>query len=162
MAISGDAVEFSGIDEAGVAALARQLAPQVRQGGVIHLVGPLGAGKTTFARALLQTLGVGPRIKSPTYSLIESYAGGGFSAHHLDLYRVAAAEEVEWLGLRDLAEGNPLWLIEWPERATGAIPAADLVIEFQYAPAARNIRLRAVTPLARQWLHSCEKQQQVS
>src|SRR5215813_9044769 len=64
------------IDEAALANIAKKLAGAVGEGGVIHLVGPLGAGKTTFARALLTQLGVGSRVKSPTYSLIESYIAG--------------------------------------------------------------------------------------
>lgn len=149
MTISADGAHFRGVDEAGLAALARTLASRVRDGGVIHLVGPLGAGKTTFARALLGALGVGARIKSPTYTLIESYEVADLTAHHLDLYRIAAADEIEWLGLRDLAAGKQLWLIEWPERAAGAIPAADLVIELSHAGPARDIALRALTPIGR-------------
>ncbi len=114
-----------GIDESALAGIAKKLAGAVGEGGVIHLVGPLGAGKTTFARALLTELGVGSRVKSPTYSLIESYTAGRLGVQHLDLYRIADAEEVEWLGLRDFAEPQ-LWLIEWPERAKGAIPKPDL------------------------------------
>src|SRR4051812_37761500 len=79
------------IDEPALAAIARKLAGAVGEGGVIHLVGPLGAGKTTFARALLTALGVGSRIKSPTYSLIESYEVGRLGVQHLDLYRIADA-----------------------------------------------------------------------
>jgi len=145
---------FAGVDEARLASLARALAALVRDGGVIHLVGSLGAGKTTFARALLGALGVGARVKSPTYSLVESYAIGDLAAHHLDLYRIAAAEEVEWLGLRDLAAGRQLWLIEWPERALAAIPAPDLVIELAHAPSARDVCLRALTVTAKRWLES--------
>src|SRR5207237_5937517 len=121
--ISSAVVRCYGIDEPALATLAQALAQRLREGGVIYLVGPLGAGKTTFARAMLRALGVGARVKSPTYTLIESYVAGDLTAHHLDLYRIAAAEEVEWLGLRDLATGAQLWLIEWPERAHGAIPA---------------------------------------
>ena len=160
MPTSPGRVSFTGIDEAALAALARTLAPCARGGGVIHLVGPLGAGKTTFARALLGALGVGARIKSPTYTLIESYPLGELTAHHLDLYRIAAAEEVEWLGLRDLAAGAQLWLIEWPERAVGAIPEADLVVELSHAGNTRNLVVAALTPVGRAWLH-CFAQQQV-
>jgi tRNA threonylcarbamoyladenosine biosynthesis protein TsaE len=150
--INPHVVQFSGIDEAALARIARALAPRAREGGVIHLAGPLGAGKTTFARALLRELGVGARIKSPTYTLIESYVVGDLTAHHLDLYRIAAADEVEWLGLGDLAAGNQLWLIEWPERALAAIPAPDLSVELAHAANARDLTLTALTPVATQWL----------
>ena len=72
--IYGDLLKFERIDEAELAELAARLAPMLAAGGVVFLIGDLGAGKTTFARALLGALGVDTRIKSPTYSLIESYA----------------------------------------------------------------------------------------
>jgi tRNA threonylcarbamoyladenosine biosynthesis protein TsaE len=123
---------------------------------VIHLAGPLGAGKTTFARALLGALGVGARVKSPTYTLIESYVVGDLTAHHLDLYRIAAADEVEWLGLRDLAAGKQLWLIEWPERALAAIPRPDLIVELAHVANARDLTLTAFAPASGAWLDSLE------
>ena len=90
------------VDEPGLCAIATRLATAAGEGGVIYLEGDLGAGKTTFARALLTSLGVGERVKSPTYSLIETYRAGALDAHHLDLYRIADAGELEWLGLADL------------------------------------------------------------
>jgi tRNA threonylcarbamoyladenosine biosynthesis protein TsaE len=140
------------VDEAALTDFARSLAPVVAEGGTIFLAGDLGAGKTTFARALLGALGVGVRVKSPTYSLIESYVADGLAIHHLDLYRIAAADEVEWLGLRDLAVGRHLWLIEWPERAATALPAPDLVVNLAHAKDGRDLRLQAVSTRARQWL----------
>ena len=142
------------VDEAALTAFARTLAPVVVDGGAIHLVGELGAGKTTFARALLGALGVSARVKSPTYSLIESYAAGGLAIHHLDLYRIAAADEVEWLGLRDLAVGRHLWLIEWPERAAAALPAPDLAVHLSHAAQGRDVRVDAISTRGRQWLGS--------
>jgi len=121
------------IDDAGMRALAVALADSARAGGVIHLEGDLGAGKTTFARALLTSLGVGERVKSPTYSLIETYRAGALDAHHLDLYRIADAGELEWLGLADLWTPRALVLIEWPERGAGSLPPADLVMHFRHA-----------------------------
>ena len=141
------------IDESALAGIAKKLAGAVGDGGVIHLVGPLGAGKTTFARALLTQLGVGSRVKSPTYSLIESYTAGPLGVQHLDLYRIADAEEVEWLGLRDFAEPQ-LWLIEWPERAKGAIPTPDLVVSLSHAGMVRDARLDALTLRGSAWLES--------
>jgi tRNA threonylcarbamoyladenosine biosynthesis protein TsaE len=145
-------IALRGIDEDALAALARDLAPRLRDGGSIHLAGPLGAGKTTFARALLRTLGAGKRIKSPTYTLIESYALPGLTAQHLDLYRIAAAEELEWLGLRDLADGPVLWLVEWPERGGGAIPPPDLTVSLAHAASGRDVSLYAHSDRGTRWL----------
>jgi tRNA threonylcarbamoyladenosine biosynthesis protein TsaE len=151
-------IVLSGIDEPALAALARDLAPRVRGGGSVHLAGPLGAGKTTFARALLRALGAGERIKSPTYTLIETYALPGVTAQHLDLYRIAAAEELEWLGLRDLADGPVLWLIEWPERGAGAIPAPDLTVRLAHAVNGRDANLLAHGEVGAGWLEGLRKE----
>jgi tRNA threonylcarbamoyladenosine biosynthesis protein TsaE len=166
-------VAFDGIDEERLGKLARHLSAFAQDGGLIHeaaihLHGPLGAGKTTFARAFLRALGVGERIKSPTYSLIETYDLQNLSVHHLDLYRIADADELEWLGLRDLATGQHLWLIEWPERGAGAIPAADLNVRLEHAGGVRDLRLEAATEHGSNWLrradfvHSAERTQPLS
>jgi tRNA threonylcarbamoyladenosine biosynthesis protein TsaE len=118
----------------------------VRHGGTIHLHGDLGAGKTTFARALLRALGVGERVKSPTYSLIESYRVDGLEIHHHDLYRIADAGELESLGLSDLAGESALLLVEWPERGAGALPPADLRLELRHAEEARDLFAEARGP----------------
>ena len=133
------------VDEAGLTALAAALAPALADGGVIHLHGDLGAGKTTFARALLRTLGAGARIKSPTYSLIESYRADGRALHHLDLYRIADPGELEWLGLADLADPGAVLLIEWPERGGDALPAADLAVRLVHAGTVRDLVIEAVS-----------------
>jgi len=125
-------------DEAATAALAVRLAGALDEGLVIYLHGDLGAGKTSFARALLRALGVGERIKSPTYSLIESYRTHARSAWHLDLYRIADPGELEWLGLDALSDPAALVLVEWPERGAGALPAADLIVHLGYAGAGRT------------------------
>jgi len=152
-------IELNAVDEAALAAAARAAAPIVRSGGSIHLAGPLGAGKTTFARAMLHALGAGERIKSPTYTLIETYALDGVIVQHLDLYRIAAADELEWLGLRDLADDAVLWLIEWPERGIGAIPAPDWVVELAHASDGRDMRLHAKSPLGERWLEAWRRAQ---
>lgn len=127
------------LDERELVALAGRLASSARSGGVIHLSGDLGAGKTTFARALLVALGVGDRIKSPTYSLIESYRAEALEIHHLDLYRIADAGELEWLGLADLWGAATLLLIEWPERGANALPRADLSLELRHVGDRRSL-----------------------
>jgi tRNA threonylcarbamoyladenosine biosynthesis protein TsaE len=132
-------------DEAATGALAARLAELLDGGLVIYLHGPLGAGKTSFARALLLALGVGERIKSPTYSLMEGYVARGRPAWHLDLYRIADPGELEWLGLDALADETALVLVEWPERGAGALPAADLELGLDYAGDGRHARMGAVT-----------------
>jgi len=144
--MSAQAWHVAGIDEAGMDALAARLALAARGGGVIYLEGDLGAGKTTFARALLRALGARERIKSPTYSLVESYRIGSLDAHHLDLYRIAEPGELEWLGLADLWTPDALVLIEWPERGAGALPPADLELHLRHAGTRRDIAAQSSSP----------------
>lgn len=132
-------------DEEATAALARRLAGALDGGLVVYLHGDLGAGKTSFARALLGAAGVGERIKSPTYSLVESYRAQGRPAWHLDLYRIADPGELEWLGLDALSDPEALVLVEWPERGAGALPAADLVLHLGYAGLGREARMEPLT-----------------
>ena len=132
------------VDEAATVALAERLAAALDGGLVLYLQGELGAGKTRFARALLQALGVGERVKSPTYSLIEPYTlASGQSAWHLDLYRIADASELEWLGLDALSEPQTLVLVEWPEHGQGGLPPADLELLMVYQGTGRRAHLRA-------------------
>ncbi|HWX67079.1 MAG TPA: tRNA (adenosine(37)-N6)-threonylcarbamoyltransferase complex ATPase subunit type 1 TsaE [Rhodanobacter sp.] len=130
-------------DEAATSALATRLASALDDGLVLYLHGPLGAGKTSFARALLTALGVGERVKSPTYSLIEGYTARERPAWHLDLYRIADPGELEWLGLDALADPTALVLVEWPEHGAGALPAVDLELRLDYAGHGRQALLRA-------------------
>lgn len=127
-------------DETATAALAQRFAAVVDGGLVIYLHGELGAGKTSFARALLTALGVGERVKSPTYSLVECYRAGELTAWHLDLYRIADPGELEWLGLDALGDPAALVLVEWPERGAGALPAPDLVLQLEHAGSGRHAR----------------------
>jgi len=131
-------------DEAATAALADGLAVALDGGLVLYLHGPLGAGKTSFARALLTSLGVGERIKSPTYTLLEGYrTASAKPAWHLDLYRIADPAELEWLGLDALEDRSAVILVEWAERGSGALPAADMELHLDYAGHGRKALLRA-------------------
>lgn len=133
-------------DEAATTAFATRVASAMDEGMVIYLHGDLGAGKTSFARAFLRALGVGERVKSPTYSLVESYRLGDRVAWHLDLYRIADPGELEWLGLDALADPSALVLVEWPERGKGALPAPDLQVDLAYSGAGRAARVAGLTP----------------
>lgn len=135
------------------AALAARLAAVCPQGMTVHLHGDLGAGKSTFARAFLQALGVRGAIKSPTYTLIESYAlADGLDAVHMDLYRIAAPDEVDYLSLDDYEGRSRVMLIEWPDRGEGHIPPADLRIEITGEGGTRRIRLETRSAAGDAWL----------
>ncbi len=140
------------LDEAQLQSVARALAATIGDGAIVHLSGDLGAGKTTFARAMAQALGVGERVKSPTYSLVESYATAAHAIHHLDLYRIGDPGELEWLGLADLTAAGTVMLIEWPQRGGDALPAADLLVHLAHAGALRELSLHAGTSRGSAWL----------
>src|SRR3546814_7153774 len=108
---------------------------------LVYLHGDLGAGKSPLARSWLRALVFEGPIRSPTYTLVERYPVPGGEALHLDLYRIGGAGELEFLGLDDADVA--LWLVEWPERGTGGLPAADLRVDLSVEGAGRAVRLRA-------------------
>ncbi len=114
-------------DEAATGRLGEALGRLLRAGDVVALSGPLGAGKTTLARAAIKALTGRPDAPSPTFGLVETYAAPGFTLWHFDLYRLEKAEDVFELGLEDALDGGAL-LIEWAERIAPMLPAATLVI----------------------------------
>ena len=121
-------------------------------GGVITLSGELGTGKTTLVRGALQSLGVDSGVRSPTYTLVEFYPFEQFAVAHFDLYRLADAEELEYLGYRDYLNPQTLCLIEWPQRAEGYLSATDLAIELEYDPRGRRLTLAAESDWGRELL----------
>lgn len=115
---------------------------------VVFLRGELGSGKSTFARGALRALGVQGPIKSPSYTLLETYELPGITAVHLDLYRLLDPEELEHLGLADYHRPGFLWLVEWPERGAGRLPDADLQLQFSMGPEGHRIeRIETSSPL---------------
>ena len=123
---------------------------------VIFLRGDLGSGKTTLVRALLRALGHTGRVKSPTYTLLEQYEAGGLNLRHFDLYRFQNEEEWDAAGFRDEFDGNNVCLVEWPEKAHGLIPQADLEIIFEILPNSRNISFRSITETGRKCVNSLQ------
>jgi tRNA threonylcarbamoyladenosine biosynthesis protein TsaE len=121
---SGEETEALGARLLGTAA------PRDAPCRIVFLRGELGSGKSTFARGALRALGVTGPIKSPSYTLLETYELPAIFAVHLDLYRLEDAEELEHLGLADYHRPGFLWLVEWPERGAGRLPAADWVLQF--------------------------------
>lgn len=126
---------------------------------VIALEGELGAGKTTLVGAVLSGLGHRGHVRSPTYTLVEPYELAGRPIYHFDLYRLADPEEVEALAMRDLQTSKSVFLIEWPERAAGQLPPADLWIQLRYAgddAEARELTFVAASDVGRHLLASVE------
>ena len=118
----------------------------------IYLSGELGGGKTTWARGFLSACGVTAVVRSPTYTLLELYDIGAVTVLHLDLYRLHDESELEALGLRDWAQPGYLWLIEWPERAAGRLPPADLGVTLSAFVEGHEISVAAATLLGEDWL----------
>jgi tRNA threonylcarbamoyladenosine biosynthesis protein TsaE len=130
-------------DETALTALAEAVAQRWRQRGVASIVaglrGDLGAGKTTWVRAMLRGLGYTGRVPSPTYTLLEEYALRDLTLVHLDLYRLDGDAELEAIGARDWLERPGVWtLAEWPERAPRYLERADLLIDFGMPGGARR------------------------
>jgi tRNA threonylcarbamoyladenosine biosynthesis protein TsaE len=98
---------------------------------IVELRGNLGAGKTTFARYLLQALGIKSRIKSPTYAIVETYITEGFAISHFDFYRFNDPQEWEDAGFRDNFANAGLKIVEWASKAQGLMPKPDIVIDIE-------------------------------
>jgi tRNA threonylcarbamoyladenosine biosynthesis protein TsaE len=109
---------------------------------VIYLEGELGTGKTTLSRGFLRALGFAGRVKSPTYTLIEPYELDRCSVYHLDLYRLSAADELEYLGARDYLHERAVWLVEWPQRGGDFLPVADLIVGLEHRAEGRAVTVR--------------------
>ncbi len=129
-------------DETAMVRLGSVLAAALRGGEYLALRGPLGAGKTTLARALLRAAGFLGPVRSPTFTLVEPYALGSFQLLHLDLYRLGDAEELEMLGVRERF-GDAVVLIEWPERGEGWLPRPDIELALDFAAEGRSLRVCA-------------------
>lgn len=124
---------------------------------VIFLSGELGTGKTYFSRSLLKSLGHRDLVKSPTYTLVETYQVNNYVVHHLDLYRLHTPIEILDIGLYDNFDQAGIWLIEWPERAISFLPKPDIVFNFNMLGSTRQILCHAATPQGHQTLAAFEK-----
>jgi tRNA threonylcarbamoyladenosine biosynthesis protein TsaE len=145
-----DSLNINLADEASTMALGAALAKQVQVGDVVFLRGDLGAGKTTLTRGFLRALGHAGRVKSPTYALVELYVISKLNFYHFDFYRFRDPEEWHEAGFRDLFNGVNICLVEWPEKAEGLLPAADMTVLLTVTPAdTRHAMLQANTPRGR-------------
>ncbi|HFD81079.1 MAG TPA: tRNA (adenosine(37)-N6)-threonylcarbamoyltransferase complex ATPase subunit type 1 TsaE [Gammaproteobacteria bacterium] len=149
-----DAADYRLADAAATEAFGARLAACRVAGLVVFIHGQLGAGKTTLVRGFLRGCGYQGPVKSPTYTLVEPYETACGGVYHLDLYRLADPEELEWIGIRDLFDGEHLCLIEWPEQGAGVLPPPDLVLRLSIEGAARRLRLESGSAAGREVL-SC-------
>ena len=136
-------------NEAATERFARAMAalPELRL-AYIELQGDLGVGKTTLVRHLLRALGVQGRIKSPTYAVVEPYELPGFNLWHFDFYRFSDPREWADAGFRDIFASPGLKIAEWPDKAAGCVPRADLVIQLDVMDdESRQVTLTAHTRL---------------
>jgi len=139
-------------DEAATLELGARLAGVLRSGLKIYLSGELGAGKTTLVRGVLRALGYRGRVKSPTFTLVELYKLSSLELYHFDFYRFEDPREWIDAGFREAFDTAAVCLVEWPEKAAGALPPADLRLRLEHADVGRRIRLAADTDEGRECL----------
>lgn len=124
-------------DEAATAAIAGAFARRALPGDVIALAGPLGSGKTSFARAFIRALAPGEEVPSPTFTLVQTYETARGAIWHFDAYRLARPEDAVELGL-DEALSDGIVLVEWPERLAGLLPEQRIEIALSAGPTAQS------------------------
>ena len=138
------------LDETRV--LARRLAnccSSLKSTLVIYLIGELGVGKTALAQGFIQYFGF-ERVKSPTYTLVESYQNEVINIHHMDCYRLNDPGELEYIGIREYLLSGHLQLIEWPELGKGVIAKADISITLSGHGIQRKINIQSHTEAGKQ------------
>ena len=118
-------------DEQETITLGQELAALLRPGDVVALFGELGSGKTTFVRGVCLGLECQDDPSSPTFTLINEYAGK-FAIYHFDFYRIRTSDEARELGCHELFSGSGVCLVEWPERVVDLLPATRFEVHFSH------------------------------
>jgi tRNA threonylcarbamoyladenosine biosynthesis protein TsaE len=109
---------------------------------VVYLRGDLGAGKTTLVRGALRELGYEGLVKSPTFTIVESYELPDLEVHHFDLYRISDPEELDYIGLGEYQTSPGICFFEWPDLGKSMVPPATLEVDITYHPEGRLAEVR--------------------
>ena len=150
--IEGRRIELA--DAAATLSAGAHLASVLRGGMVVALSGELGAGKTTLVRGMLRGLGWSAPVKSPTYTLVESYEVSSLYFYHFDFYRFRDPDEWRYTGFAEHFRSDSICVIEWPERIAPWLPEIDLSVRLEYADPGRVLTLRAATAAGRACLET--------
>jgi len=129
--------------EADMIKFGQALASQLIKPCVMTLSGDLGAGKSVLARAIVRALGHQGAVKSPTYTLVETYETDNWRIAHLDLYRLNDPEELHYLAFDDIVANSDLLLVEWPDRGGGLLPKVTIAVSIAYKEQGRMV---SITP----------------
>lgn len=137
--------ELSINDAQAMQRLGACIAQYIKPQSSLWLQGTLGAGKTTLCQGLARALGCTQAIKSPTYTLLESYTIGAHQFNHFDFYRINDPIELELIGIRDYFTDDTICAIEWPEHAADVLLTPTLVVKLEVAGTSRRAFLESVT-----------------
>ena len=141
-------------DEEATLACGARFANILLPGLNIYLHGDLGAGKTTFVRGVLHGFGHIGKVKSPTYTLVESYSFTNFNIYHFDLYRFIDEEEWDAAGFREYFNPQSICMIEWPEKAEHILPEPDIHVQLSLYNSGRKVQFSAGSDLGKQCLNN--------
>ena len=148
--MTSSALEIVTRSPAETTAVGEALAGCLRDGDVVLLHGDLGAGKTTLAKGIASALGIEDVVSSPSFSLVNEYDTGLAAAvtrlYHLDLYRLQGEDDLASIGFEDfMAPADGISLVEWPERASTALPERFLLVEIEtVGTGSRRLRFVAI------------------
>jgi tRNA threonylcarbamoyladenosine biosynthesis protein TsaE len=136
-------VVYNNVTEEEVREIAQRIAAGAKAGSVVALTGGLGAGKTVFAKAVAESLGVTETVTSPTFTLIKEYGSGCLPFYHFDVYRIEEPDETEMIGFQEYFFGRGVSVVEWADSIRAFIPDGAVWIDIAYGdePETRNVTI---------------------